>query len=207
MSRSDPRPVRNLAAWGYESDASGDRVEVDVWTVNARAGDDLPDPSAFSGPVDEVLAVASNVAKVAYAGAASTGYQYVDVSETNPGITEQTEATQNSFAGAARAAGGERTGDGTFGLGAEPAVIGPSLADVIEYGEREILPVVRRELREMGRSLVREPSRDEDDEQVTRRPFDGFKNEIRIVLGRPGDPTGVYTVRNGSLITEMTPYE
>jgi len=46
----DDRPVRNLAAWGYQSDSTGDRVEVDVWTVNRRSTDDVevPDASEFT---------------------------------------------------------------------------------------------------------------------------------------------------------------
>lgn len=181
------RPVRNLAAWGYESAASGDRVEVDVWTVNRVEGDDLPDPEDFDAPVDEVLAAAGDIAKVSYRGAAGIGYRRVSTDEA---------VSQNAYAGAARAAGGERTGAGTFGEGASPAVQGPSLDDVVRYGESNVLPAVRAELGELGMAVGREPSSDEDEEPVSARPFDGYRNVVRVFT-RGG--TFRYTVRGGRL--------
>jgi len=200
--RGSIRPVRNLAAWGYESDATGSRLEVDVWTVNRREtpeDEGLPDPSDLAGGVDEVLARAGNVVKVAYAGAAGVGYQYVDLSRTNPGISSAFDATAQAFAGAARAAGGSRTGAGTFGPGAEPAVFGPDLDDVVEHGRRDVLPVVEREMPELARQLAREENRDEDEEEVEVRPFDGFRNVVRVFP--KGGNVWRYKVRGSSLVS------
>jgi hypothetical protein len=202
MSSSGPRPVRNLAAWGYESDGSGgtgDRLEVDVWTVNAvESPEPLPDPEDVAGSVEAVLALAGNVVKVEYAGAAGVGYQYLDPSAANDPNAGPFDATQNAFAGAARAAGGERTGSGTFGPGAEPAVVGPDLDAVVREGRREVLPAVEQEFPELGRRLKRERDRDEDEEQVAAEPFDGFRNEVRALLST-GDAY-YYEVRNGRLV-------
>jgi len=71
MSSND-RPKRVLAAWGYESTASGDRIEVDVWTVNPPAdADDRAEADAiarardaFSGQVERVISGYGNVARV-----------------------------------------------------------------------------------------------------------------------------------------------
>jgi hypothetical protein len=198
--RDGPRPVRNLAAWGYESDGpggSGDRLEVDVWTVNAvESPEPLPDPEDVAGSVEAVLALAGNIAKVEYAGAAGVGYQYVDPSAANDPDAGPFDATQNAFAGAARAAGGSRTDSGTFGPGAEPAVVGPDIAEVRRHGEREVLPVVAREFADLGTALVYESGREEDEEDVTSRPFDGFENVVRVMTR---GSTFRYTVRNGRL--------
>lgn len=170
-ARDGPRPVRNLAAWGYESDASGDRIEVDVWTVNRREGDGLPDPEDFAAAVDEVLAAAGDVAKVEYAGAAGVGYRRISTDEP---------VSQQAYAGAARSAGADRTGRGTFGEGGTSGVVGPDLDDVVDHGRDEVIPAVRDEFRELGERIVREENRDEDEEPVETRPFDGFRNVIRV---------------------------
>jgi len=188
--RGGPRPVRNLAAWGYESSSSGDRLEVDVWTVNDReADDDLPDPEDFGVGLADVLARAGDIAKVEYAGAAGVGYRRISTDE---------KVSQQAFAGAARSAGGSRTDAGTFGEGAEPAVIGPDLARVIREGREEVIPPVEREFRELAEKLTRDENRDEDEEEVADRPFDGFDNEVRVILST-GDAYR-YEVRNGAVI-------
>lgn len=168
-----PRPVRNLAAWGYESDSSGDRIEVDVWTVNRREGpeDPFPDPGDFDAPVVEVLALAGDVAKVRYRGIDTIGYRRVST---------DVEVSQQAFAGAARASGAERTEAGTFREGADPIVLGPDLDAVIRHGEQEVIPVVRREFMELGDRIEREPHRDEDEEAVEVAPIDGFDHVIRV---------------------------
>jgi hypothetical protein len=189
-AREGPRPVRNLAAWGYESDGSGgsgDRLEVDVWTVNRREGDGLPDPSAFGVGLEEVLAAAGDVAKVRYAGAAGVGYRRVST---------DTSVSQQAYAGAARSAGADRTGRGTFGEGGESGVVGPSIDEVRRHGEREVLPVVEREFADLARALTYEKDREEDEEEVTSRPFDGFRNVVRVMTR---GSTFRYTVRNGRL--------
>jgi len=191
MSSRGPRPVRNLAAWGYESSASGTRVEVDVWTVNRREQDDpLPTPADFpSAAVADVLSAAGDIAKVEYAGAAGVGYRRVSTDEP---------VSQQAFAGAARSAGGSRTAAGTFGRGAEPAVRGPDLSAVVRRGEQDVLPVVRREMREIGQAVGREPSRDEDEEPVATEPFDGYDNVVRVFPR--GGQVWRYRVRNGRMV-------
>lgn len=186
--RNGPRPVRNLAAWGYESSSTDTRVEVDVWTVNRREGDGLPDPSDFAAPVSEVLAAAGDVAKVRYRGIGTVGYRR---------ISTDAKVSQQAFAGAARSAGGSRTEGGTFRPGAEPAVIGPDLPDVVRHGESEVMPVVRREMRELGRGIGREPHRDEDEEEVETRPFTGFRNVVRVIPR--GGNVYRYRVRGGTM--------
>lgn len=183
------RPVRNLAAWGYESAASGDRIEVDVWTVNRREGDGLPDPDDIpaAGDIDSVVAAAGDVAKVEYAGAAGTGYVRISTGES---------VSQQAFAGAARSAGSDRTDAGTFAEGGESGVVGPSLQEAIRHGEEEVIPVVRAEFQELGRAIGREPSRDEDEEPVETRPFDGFRNVVRAFTN---GAVYRYQVRNGTL--------
>lgn len=191
---SRPRPRRYLAAWGYESHTSGDRVEVDVWTVNEteRVG---PTPDDFAAPVLSVLDWAGDVAKVEYSGAADVGYRRVSTDEP---------VSQQSFAGAKRAAGGSRTESGTFGEGFTEPDDAPTFGEVLEHGQNEVLPVVRRELREFGRELKREPSRDEVGEQTSDAPFDGFRNVIRIMVN---EGTGRYEVDTvaGELRTIETP--
>lgn len=179
MSSRGPRPVRNLAAWGYESSTTDSRIEVDVWTVNRVESDDqeLADPSDFGVGIDEVLAQAGDVAKVVYSGAAGVGYRRVSSDE---------RVSQQAFAGAARSAGTTRTDAGTFDEGGFGAVIGPSLDDVVAVGERDVLPVVRREFQELGQKIGREPSRDEDEEPVETEPFDNFRNVVRV-FPRGGD--------------------
>jgi len=188
MSSAEPRPVRNLAAWGYESSATGTRVEVDVWTVNRVTTDDMPTTADFSVGLEAVEAVAGDIAKVEYAGAAGTGYRRVSTDEP---------VSQQAYAGAARSAGGPRTDSGTFAEGGVSGVAGPDLDRVIRHGEEEILPVVREELREFGQAIGREPSRDEDEEPVETRPFDGFDNVVRI-FPRGGSVVR-YRVQNNSL--------
>lgn len=201
MSAAEFRPRRNLAAWGYESDSTGTRVEVDVWTVNrTEAPDDLPDPDDLPGSVGEVLARAGNVVKVDYLGAAGVGYQYLDLSKTNPGIESVYDATSQAFAGSARAAGGSRTAGGTFGAGAEPAVVGPSHNDVIDRGENHVLPAVRRELQELGRNVPRDESSDEIEEPVETQPFDGYRNVVRI-FPRGGSAWRYRVTRGGRLVS------
>jgi hypothetical protein len=189
-ARDEPRPVRNLAAWGYESDASGTRVEVDVWTINRVTVDDMPTTDDFAVGLESVEAVAGDVAKVEYAGAAGTGYRRVSTDEP---------VSQQAYAGAARSAGGPRTGAGTFAEGGTSGVAGPDLARVIRHGEDEVLPVVREEMRELGRAIGRQPSRDEDEEPVETRPFDGYRNVVRV-FPRAGD-VWRYEVRDGRLVS------
>jgi hypothetical protein len=194
MSASDGRPRRYLAAWGYESSDSGDSAELDVWTVNPveAEDDDGPDAEerarrAFGDRVTVVEAF-GNVARVDYAGAAGSGYRYVEEDEPAP---------QQAFAGAKRSAGGTRTGAGTFGTGYAEPDDAPDLADVLAHATDEVLPVVRVKLRGLGRDLAREPSRDEDGEPVADEPFDGFDNVVRVFLS---DETVRYTVSNGDLV-------
>lgn len=178
-----------LAAWGYESGGGGgnDRLEVDVWTVNRTEREEpLPDPSDLVGPVADVLGAVGNVAKVEYAGAAGVGYQYVDPSAANDPNADASDATAQAYAGAARAAGGDRTGAGTFGDGAEPVALGPVLADVREHGRQEVLPVVQAELPELGSRLTPDAEREEDEEPVTSRPFDGYRNVVRVMPSTGG---------------------
>lgn len=176
-TRDAQRPRRVLAAWGYESDTTGDRVEVDVWTVNEpddRTGDAEAirrARQAFGGRVDRVIAAYGNVARVAYSGAAGEGYRYIDGDE---------KATQQAFAGAKRSAGGDRSGAGTFGEGYTPPPGEPSIEQAISHGNTEVIPVVKRDATgPLAERIGREPSRDEDGEAVETRPFDGFHNVIR----------------------------
>lgn len=192
MSASRPRRV--LAAWGYESDASGDRVEVDVWTVNEpddREGDGEAirrAREAFGGRVERVIAAYGTVARVAYAGAAGEGYRYVDTDEP---------ASQQAFAGAKRAAGSSITPTGTFEEGYTPPPGEPAIEAAIAEGNNEVLPAVERADRGgMAAKLSREPSRDEEGEPVETRPFDGFANVVRYFTG---GRIVRYHVRNGTL--------
>lgn len=207
MSSREPRPVRNLAAWGYQSNTTDTTLEIDVWTVNrVETETQLPDASQLAGGVETVLAVAGNVAKVEYSGAAGTGFQYVDPSQTNDPNDGPYDATQQAFAGASRAAGVARRDDGTLAAGGGSGVVGPSQAACVEHGEREVIPTLRRELRETANrglaqaleQVAREPSRDEEEEPVETRPFDGFRNVVRILPGTGGDVYR-YRVRNGTL--------
>lgn len=172
------RPRRYLAAWGYQSDSSGDRVEVDVWTVNAVSAD-LPDPTALptGGHVKSVLARAGSVVKVEYSGAAGMGY----FKEVSPG--QWSEVNQQAFAGAARASGGSRTDAGTFREGAEPSVEGPTFDEVLRYGQREVIPVVRKEMYGLGQAIGRDPQSDERGEEVAAEPFNGIRNVVRVYKG------------------------
>ena len=180
MSMSQTRPLRTLAAWGYESASSGTRVEVDVWTVNegTQDGEDEDDAQdraerafADDGRVT-VLDAVGNIAKVSYGGAAGVGYREIDTGE---------KTSQNAWAGSIRAAGGDRTGGGTFEDGWSPPPNAPGIDEVVTYGEREVLPTVRREMMELGQSIRREESRDEVDEPITdESPFRGFKHVVRV---------------------------
>lgn len=179
MNRRDrDRPKRVLAAWGYESDSTGDRVEVDVWTVNEpddRDGDGEAIRRArdrFGGRVERVIAAYGNVARVAYAGAAGEGYRYIDSNEP---------ASQQAFAGAKRAAGGSIDPDtGRFGDGYNAPPGEPGIERAIREGHQHVIPVVRRDAKgPLAERIGREPSRDEEGEAVETRPFDGFENVIR----------------------------
>jgi len=180
MSASNgPRPVRNLAAWNWSDYDDPDVIEVDVWTVNERErDDDDEDPfararEAFDGRVDSVDAVAGDIAKVTYAGAAPTGYRRISTDET---------VIQQAFGGAAREAGGSRTEAGTFGEGAEPVAVGPSHDEVVRHGREEVLPRVKAALAELGRAVTfsRNENRDEVEELTQAPPFDGFDSTVRI---------------------------
>jgi len=191
---SASRPRRILAAWGYESSSSGDRVEVDVWTVNEpddREGEGEAirrAREAFDDRVERVIAAYGNVARVAYAGAAGEGYRYIDTDEP---------ASQQAFAGAKRAAGGDNEDDGTFSDGYEPPPGEPAIEAAIAEGNDEVLPAVERADRGgMAAKLSRDPSRDEEGEPVETRPFDGFANVVRYFTG---GRIVRYHVRNGSL--------
>ena len=194
MSRDRDRPKRVLAAWGYESDSTGDRVEIDVWTVN-EPRDDTGEPEAvrrarqaFGGRVERVIAAYGNVARVVYAGAAGEGYRY---------IAEGEAATQQAFAGAKRSAGGDRTGGGTFGDGYTAPPGEPEIEEAIAHGRTEVIPVVKRDARgALAGRITREPSRDEEGEAVETRPFNGFHNVVRYFTR---GSTERYHVRNGSL--------
>lgn len=188
------RPRRVLAAWGYESSSTGDRVEVDVWTVN-EPGDRDGDAAAirrarraFGGGVERVIAAYGRVARVSYAGAAGEGYRYIDSDEP---------ASQQAFAGAKRSAGGDRTGAGTFGDGYTPPPGEPAIEEAIREGEENVIPVIKRDARgPLAERIGREPSRDEDGEAVETRPFDGFTNVVRYFT-RGGVER--YHVRGGSM--------
>lgn len=185
------RPLRNLAAWGYASDASGTRVEIDVWTVNPgeREERDCAARARAAFPENiELIDCAGNVAKVYYKGIDAEGYRYIDSNEKAP---------QTAYAGAKRSAGGTRTTGGTFTEGWVSPEGSPDFGQVLEHGIEKVIPVVRREMRELGRKITREPPRDEKDEPVEQSPFEGFRNVVRVMV----DPGGTYRyrVRNGSL--------
>jgi len=192
---SASRPRRILAAWGYESSSSGDRVEVDVWTVNEpddREGEGKAirrAREAFGGRVERVIAAYGNVARVAYAGAAGEGYRYIDTDDA---------ASQQAFAGAKRASGGSiDPTTGRFGEGYTPPPGEPAIEAAIAEGNNNVLPAVERADRGgMADKLTREPSRDEEGEPVETRPFDGFANVVRyFTRGR----IVRYHVRSGTL--------
>jgi len=196
------RPMRVLAAWGYESNASGDRVEVDVWTVNPPAEDEGESDAerrareAFGGKVERVIAAYGDVARVVYAGAAGEGYRYISTDEP---------ATQQAFAGAKRSAGGDRTGAGTFGDGYTAPAGEPEIEEVIAHGAAEVIPVVKRDARDsaLAQRIGREPSRDEEGEPVETAPFDGFRNVVRYYTH--GGVTR-YHVRGSSLKRGAPPW-
>jgi len=180
------RPMRVLAAWGYESNASGERVEVDVWTVNPPGTEPESDAverarAAFGARVARVIAAYGNVARVEYAGAAGEGYRYIDMSKTNPGKDKPSDATQQAFAGAKKSAGSERDARGrqTDGYTAPPGE--PEIEQAINHGNREVIPVVKADARgsSLAERIGREPSRDEEGEPVETAPFDGFRNVVR----------------------------
>lgn len=188
------RPARVLAAWGYESDTTGDRVEVDVWTVNEPDDRDGEGDAirrardVFSGRVERVVAAYGRVARVEYAGAATEGYRYIDSDEP---------ATQQAFAGAKRSAGGDRTGAGTFGEGYVAPPGEPEIEAAIREGNEEVIPAIQRDARgPLAENINRQPSRDEEGEAVETRPFDGFANVVRYFT-RGGVER--YHVDNGSL--------
>jgi hypothetical protein len=144
--------------------------------------------SMFGGRVKRVIAAYGNVARVAYAGAASEGYRYIDSDEP---------ASQQAFAGAKRAAGSSITRAGTFEEGYTPPPGEPAIEAAIAEGNNEVLPAVERADRGgMAAKLSREPSRDEEGEPVETRPFDGFANVVRYFTG---GRIVRYHVRNGTL--------
>jgi len=188
---TDSRPLRTLAAWGYESDGTGTRIEIDVWTVNQGTADrdDAVDRAraAFGGRVASVIEAYGNVARVEYAGAAGTGYRYIDPDATNPGI-DGPKASQQAFAGAKRSAGGSRDDRGRQQEGYSSPPDALDLEACEAHGRNEVIPAVRADLRRSGaremaqalEKLRRETSRDEVDEPVTTAPFAGFDNAVRI---------------------------
>jgi hypothetical protein len=196
-ARDDERPKRVLAAWGYESDSTGDRVEVDVWTVNEPDDrDGEPEAirrarEAFGGNVERVIAAYGNVARVEYAGIGTEGYRYIREDEA---ITEN---GQNAFAGAKRSAGGSRSGRGTFGDGYSAPPGEPEIEEAINEGTENVIPVIKRDARgPLAEGIGRQPSRDEEGEAVETRPLDGFTNIVRYYT-RGGVER--YHVRNGRL--------
>lgn len=202
-ARDDERPKRVLAAWGYESDSTGDRVEVDVWTVNEPDDRDGEGEAirrareAFDGRVERVVSAYGNVARVVYSGAAGEGYRYVDMSKTNPGKEKPSDANQQAWAGAKRSAGGDRSGSGTFADGYTAPPGEPEIEEAINEGTENVIPVIKRDARgPLAEGIGRQPSRDEEGEAVETRPLDGFTNIVRYFT-RGG--TERYHVRNGSL--------
>jgi hypothetical protein len=187
---SAPRNRRYLAAWGYQSDTTGTKIEVDVWSVNApveeeTALDRAREALAGDDRVD-VIDAAASVAKVRYRGIDSVGYLYYETGE---------KATQQAYAGGRRSEGGGRTGAGTFGEGWKEPEDAPTLDECIAFGEAEVIPALREDLRRAGsrelaqavEKIEREPSRDEDGEETTDRETDGFRNAARI-FPRNGSP-------------------
>jgi len=198
---SNERPKRVLAAWGYESTASGDRIEVDVWTVNPPAdADDRAEADAiarardaFSGQVERVISGYGNVARVSYAGAAGEGYRYIDTDEP---------ASQQAFAGAKRRAGGEIDDRGQIQEGYDAPPGEPEIEEAISEGNRNVIPVVKRQGGPLAEKLGREPSRDEEGEAVETRPFDGFANVVRYFTRGSVER---YHVRNGEMLPGAHP--
>lgn len=184
------RNRRYLAAWGYQSDRTGTRVEVDVWTVNELIDEETDlerakDALADDGRVD-VIDAAESIAKVRYVGIDSVGYLRYTTGET---------VNQQSYAGAKRSAGGDRTGAGTFGDGFVEPEGAPGLDECVAFGEAQVIPSVRADVRESGsrelaqalERMSRKPSNDEDGEETTDRRTDGFRNAVRI-YPRNGSP-------------------
>ena len=180
---SESRPLRVLAAWGYESGTTGTRIEIDVWSVNRGEREDTDDAVERArgelGANVDVIDAAGNVAKVRYKGIDAVGYRYID---------SDTKASQQAFAGAKRSAGGRRTDAGTFDDGWTSPDYAPDINSCVAHGEAEVIPAVRQDIRRSGalelasaiEGISREPTRDEDDEPTQERPFDGFKNAVRI---------------------------
>jgi len=177
-----PDQVRNLAAWGYESGDTDTEVEVDVWTINdiedEQGESDIERARRLLSGVT-VIDARGDIAKVDYPGAAGTGYRRVSTDEA---------VSQQAYAGAARSAGGDRTGSGTFDEGWTQPDDAPDLAAVFAFGEAEVLPAVAQDLIENGspelaaevRTMNRDPERTEDAEPTGRRPFNGYENAVRI---------------------------
>jgi len=178
MSGRPTDAVRILAGYNYESGKTGTRVEVDVWTISPD--DDDEDTAVERAKRElsrgEVIDAYGNVAKVGYAGAAGTGYRYIDSDE---------RAKQSAFAGAKRHAGGEQADDGTVKDGYEAPTGHAGFDEVVAHAENEVLPAFRADLRRYGsRELataaetMEGPRREE--EPTTQEPFDGFRNTVRI---------------------------
>lgn len=181
------RPLRNLAAWGYESTSTGTRVEIDVWTVNAGERDEEEEPDPYADREDiTLLDRRGNIAYVRYENLGTDGYRRIEPDE---------RASQQAWAGAVRSAGGSRTPAGTFSEGWSSPVGAPTLRECVEHGNQEILPAVRAAMREIGTAITREPPSDEVDEPVETAPFEGFRNVIRVF---PGTGKQVYRYRVGN---------
>lgn len=176
----DDRPRRVLAAWGYESGGqggSGDRVEVDVWTVNETVREDTEAVErareAFGENVARVIAAYGNVARVEYAGAAGEGYRYIDA---------DSKASQQAFAGAKRAAGGDIDEAGRFTTGWTTPPGAPTIEEAIKHGRERVIRPLKRDPTSgtLVQAIGRQPARDEDHEPVETSPFEGFHNVIRF---------------------------
>jgi hypothetical protein len=191
MSSAD-RNLRNLAAWGYESNDTGTRLEVDVWTVNptVEPEDDALDRArgAFASEPYEAIEAFGNVARVRFPGIDTTGYRYIDMAETNPGKTERSDANQQAFAGAKRSAGGSRDAAGRQTEGYTAPDDAPDLEACAAHGWAEVIPEVRRDLRRSGarelaqaaENLTRDGRREEEEEPTAEAVTDGFENAVRI---------------------------
>lgn len=194
MADHSRRPKRVLAAWGYESGTKGDRIEVDVWTVNEPKEPEEPPcreraRNAFDGHVERIIACYGNVARVEYSGAAGEGYRYIDTNS---------KASQQAFAGAKRHAGGTPDPEtGRMTEGYDPPKGEPDIERAITHGESEVIPPLERQSNgQLANRIGREPSRDEEGEPVETRPFDGFANVIRFFTG---GGTERYHVENGTV--------
>jgi hypothetical protein len=178
MSSNPATAVRITAAWNYESEKTGTRVEVDVWTISPDDDDrdDAVERAKRELSRGSVIDAHGNVAKVGYPGAAGVGYRYID---------SDGPASQQAYAGAKRSAGGDRSGSGTFEDGYEAPPGTEGYDQVVSHAENEVLTAFRADLRRYGsRELATAaetmdgPRREQ--EPTTQEPFDGFRNTVRI---------------------------